>query len=116
MLVAQKLGGELRLGLGHTGPCAAVDRVNLCDHQHIGHGHRCETECHVQQQNADDNTRRLPIELPDGRNKATVAHLVEAHRLHNRVQRLKEVDEEEDHEVEARIVAECLVRRSEPEN
>jgi len=49
MLVAQKLGGELRLGLGHTGPCAAVDGVNLGDHQHIGHRHRGKTEGHQQQ-------------------------------------------------------------------
>jgi len=115
MLVAQKLGGELRLGLGHTGPCAAVDGVNLGDHQHIGHRHRGKTEGHQQQQDADDDARRRAIELPDGSYETAVAHLAEAHRLHNRVQRLKEVDEEEDHEVEARVVAECLVRWSEPE-
>lgn len=90
--------------------------MDLGDHQHIGHGHRRKGKGHVQQQNAHNDAGRLAIELGNGCDEAAIAHLLEANGLYDRVQGLKEVNEEEDHKVEARIVAEGLVRRSEPFN
>lgn len=114
MLITQKLCGELGLGLVHAGAGAAIDWMYLHDHQHIGARYKSKTERHYQQQQSHHNAPGMAVELDDGRYESAVAKLLESDGLHHRVDRLEEVNEEEHHKVETRIVAKCLISGPKP--
>jgi len=120
-LVTQHIRGELGLGLGETCSSSAVVAVDLCQHEEIS---KCgNTESKGDEENDEANevvtasSSLTPSPTSEGDDcsyqpTSTSPWNPESHDY--REAELTEEDEEEDHEVEARVGSECLVCRSEP--
>lgn len=121
LFIAQNIGGELCLGLGNSGPCSSVVSVYLGQHKEVREGRSGEPESDEEVDEPDEVVSSVSSicssATPEGYDcgdEATSTGVRDTKSHDDGETELAEENEEEDHEVEGRVVPECLVGRSEP--
>jgi len=117
-LVAQNVGGELSLSLGQRSSSGAVIAVDLGKHEEVGKGGNGKANSDAQNKEADKigaASCLLIGECADCSDDTSTSGARNTKSHYAGEHELAKENEEEQHEVEAGVVAEGLVGGSEPE-
>jgi len=115
--VAQNVGGELSLSLGQRSSSGAVVAVDLGKHEEVGKGSNGKADSDAQNKEADKigaASCLLVCECADCSDNASTSGARNTKGHYAGEHELAKENEEEQHEVEAGVVAEGLVGGSEP--